>query len=187
MGYPKALLPLKSDTFLTRILTTADATGMGKPVVILGRSASEIRARVDLTSVRTIINPDPDRGQLSSLQMALRILSPECAGAMLWPIDQPLVSAKLIADLARLFFASEALIANPVFGGKRGHPVIFRRDLFPEFLALPLHEGANKLMRGFPNATANLVTEESGTVLDIDTPEDYERATGISLASLLKK
>ena len=187
MGYPKALLPLEAGTFLSSILTKLRATGMGTPVVVLGRSASEIRSRVDLGTVETIINRDPGRGQLSSMQMALRVLSPECAGAMLWPVDQPLVSVRLIEDLARLFFASGALIANPVFEGKRGHPVIFRKDLFSEFLATPLHEGAKRLMHGYPHATANLETEESGTVLDIDTPGDYERATGIHLASSLRK
>jgi CTP:molybdopterin cytidylyltransferase MocA len=187
MGYPKALLPMDSGTFLTSILAKLRAAGMGTPVVVLGRSASEIQSRVDLGGVETLINRNPDRGQLSSMQMALRVLSPECAGAMLWPVDQPLVSVRLIEDLARLFFVSGALIANPVFHGRRGHPVIFRKDLFSEFLATPPHEGAKRLMHGYPHATASLETEESGTVLDIDTPEDYEKATGIHLSSSLKK
>lgn len=187
MGYPKALLPLQSGTFLTRILETSEKAGLVRPVVVLGRAAPEIRDRIDMGTARTVINPDPDRGQLSSLQMALRVLSPECVGAMIWPVDQPLVSVKLIQDLSKLFLASDALIVNPVFNGKRGHPVIFRKDLFPELLDIPQQEGAKKLMSGFHHSTANLATDESGSVLDIDTPEDYEKATGNNLASLLKE
>jgi len=186
MGYPKALLPLKSGTFLTHILETVKTAGLGKPVVVLGRSAPAIQSQVEPEQVDTIINPDPDRGQLSSLQLALGALRPDCVGAMIWPVDQPLVSVKLVMELAQLFLASGILIANPVCDQKRGHPVIFRRDLFPEFMETPLDEGPKNIVSRYQQDTATLVTEEIGTVMDIDTPEDYENAFGLSLDLLMK-
>ena len=185
MGYPKALLPLESDVFLTRILKTAQEAGLGRPVVVLGRSAPIIQSRIDVRQADIIINPDPDRGQLSSIQSALSSLPPDCLAAMIWPVDQPLVSAGLVISLARMFLSSDALIANPVCRKKRGHPVIFRRDLFAELMKAPLAEGPKKMILRYQAATAVLPTNETGTIQDIDTPSDYENAFGKKLDGLM--
>ena len=118
MGYPKALLPLESDIFLTRVLQTVQEAGLGKPTVVLGKTAPLVQPRIDACQVDILINPDPGRGQLSSIQLAFSSLRPECIAAMIWPVDQPLVSVDLIRNLARLFLSSDALIAHPVCGGR---------------------------------------------------------------------
>jgi molybdenum cofactor cytidylyltransferase len=186
MGYPKALLPLGSDTFLSRILKTAKSADLGKPIVVLGKSGSKIQSTMKSRQVEIVLNPDPGRGQLSSVQLAFSSLGSACIGAMLWPVDHPLVSVKLVAGLARLFLTTDALITNPTCGNKRGHPVIFRRDLFPEFLKAPLTEGPKGIVIRHKESTAELQTEETGTVFDIDTPMDYEAACGRDLSSALK-
>jgi len=186
MGYPKALLPLGSDTFLSHIIYTARTAGLGNPTIVLGRSASAIQSTVKLQQVEVLINPNPNRGQLSSIQMALTSLEPDCNAVMIWPVDQPLVSVELIEALACLFLDTGSLIASPVVGEKRGHPVIFRKDLFPEFMATPLDEGSKPIMTRHREHTVSLPTEEVGTVFDIDTPSDYETACGRKLEAVLK-
>ena len=185
MGYPKALLPLESDVFLTRVLGTVQEAGLGKPTVVLGKTAPLVQPRIDVRQVDILINPDPARGQLSSIQLAFSSLRPECIAAMIWPVDQPLVSVDLIRNLARLFLSSDALIAHPVCGGKNGHPAIFRRKLFYEFMEIPLNEGPKKLIRRHRADTVILPTDETGTIHDIDTPSDYETACGIKLDSVV--
>jgi molybdenum cofactor cytidylyltransferase len=185
MGYPKALLPLESDCFLTRILKTVRKAGLGRPTVVLGRSAPLIQSRVDLETVAVIVNPDPDRGQLSSMQAAFSSLESDCAAALIWPVDQPLVSVDLIQKLSELFFSSGSLITTPMCRKRRGHPVIFRRELFCEFMQAPLDEGPKKIVIGHQDSTAVLSTDETGTILDIDTPSDYENVFGRSLDSVL--
>ena len=187
MGYPKALLPLESGVFLSRILDTVHGAGLGKPTVVLGRAAAEIQARIDLSQADVVINPAPDRGQLSSIQLALASLQHDCIASLIWPVDQPLISESLIASLANLFLSSGALIANPVCRKKRGHPVIFRRDLFEEFLQASLEENPKKIVARHRASTVGLPTEETGTVFDIDTPSDYEDACGESLDSVLAR
>jgi molybdenum cofactor cytidylyltransferase len=186
MGYPKALLPLGPEVFLTHILGTAQRAGLGKPMVVLGRSASIIQSRIDERRITILINPDPDRGQLSSIQLALSSLQPDCIAAMIWPVDQPLVSLDLIKNLAQLFLSSGCLIACPVCGERHGHPAIFRRDLFREFMEAPLDEGPKKIVFRHRAATAALATDESGTVHDIDTPSDYETVCGENLDSAVR-
>jgi molybdenum cofactor cytidylyltransferase len=187
MGYPKALLPLESGCFLTWILSVAQNAGLGKPIVVLGKNAQEIQSRIGKRQIDILINPDPERGQLSSIQLALSSLRPECMGAVIWPVDQPLVSVSLVDNLTRKFLDSSSLIAYPMYGETRGHPAIFHRDLFQEFMEAPLDEGPKRIISSHLEDTVFLPTDEPGTVYDFDTPSDYEAAFGISLDSVVTK
>ncbi|HTY62775.1 MAG TPA: nucleotidyltransferase family protein [Acidobacteriota bacterium] len=185
MGYPKALLPLGEDLFITRILKALRDTGLPRPIVILGRAAPLIQPRIQGWPADVRINHDPNRGQLSSIQLALENLGPEYEACMIWPVDQPAVSEELVRRLARLFLSSDSKIVFPICGGKRGHPAIFHRDLFQEFMDAPLSEGPKKILFRHQRETSELPTEESATVHDIDTPLDYQALTGKSLEAAL--
>jgi molybdenum cofactor cytidylyltransferase len=187
MGYPKALLPLGTDTFLSRILRTLHAAEMPKPLIILGRAADVIQPQIRDWPADIYINPDPDRGQLSSIQLALSNIPPEFTAGMIWPVDQPAVSEYLVRQLTEQFINSNSRIACPIYRNKRGHPVIFHRSLFQEFMDAPLEEGPKKIIIRHQQATALLPTEESATIQDLDTPAEYEAWTGESLNSALAR
>jgi molybdenum cofactor cytidylyltransferase len=187
MGYPKALLPLGEDTFLTRILKTLAALKLPVPRVILGVNESIVRPLLADYSVCVLINPDPARGTVSSLRLALENLDPGCSGCLIWPVDQPFVSIELVRDLIVLFENSAAPLALPSYGGKAGHPAIFGRRLVDELLALPPDASPKTVVARHKNESAWLVTEEIGTVEDVDTPNDYLRLTGETLESALAR
>lgn len=187
MGYPKALLPLGSDFFITRILRVLKNAGLPKPLIVLGKAASIIEAQIGDWPADIRINPDPDRGQLSSIQLALAHLDPEAVAGMIWPVDQPAVSEDLVRRLIRLFAASEPPMAFPTFDGKRGHPAIFHRCLFQEFMDAPLAEGPKKILLRHQDAAITLPTDEPAAVQDIDTPEEYQALTGECLADALAR
>jgi molybdenum cofactor cytidylyltransferase len=185
MGFPKALLPLGADTFLTRVLGVVKRVGLPVPVIILGKAAARIRPHIREWPADIRINPDPDRGQLSSIQLALAHLPVEADACLIWPVDQPAVSEDLVRELTRLFVSSESLIACPVYDGKRGHPAIFHRSLFSEFMDASLENGPKRILARHQHVTALLPTRESAVVLDVDTPLEYESLTGESLSSAL--
>ena len=74
MGTPKALLRFQNETFLDRLI------GVFSPVcdpviVVVGLHADQIRAGIERADdVRFAVNPDPERGMLSSLQCGLALL-----------------------------------------------------------------------------------------------------------------
>ena len=183
MGYPKALLPTGSHTFLSLILETLGSACPGDVTVVVGKHAEEIRSRTVVSNVRFLVNPRPELGQISSIQLALQNLEADRAGCLIWPVDQPMVSPALVLALIGLFKNSEAWIVVPVCNGKRGHPAIFRRELFPELLAWPEGLSPKELIRRHWARTLLLPTEETAAVEDVDTPEDYFRLTGQTLAS----
>lgn len=178
MGFPKALLPLGSGIFLTRILDELEEAGLTDPLVVLGKDARHIEPCIAGWPVRILINRDPSRGQLSSIQLAIQSLGSEVDGCLIWPVDQPAISADVVKGLIDLFHKSGALIACPSFGEKRGHPVIFHRSLFWELLHCSMETGAKSAVMRHQGETVVLPTAESATVTDIDTPEDYFNLTG---------
>ena len=187
MGYPKALLPLGDDTFLSHILKTLDTFGLPAALVVLGMHAARIQPLLEDRKAHILINPDPARGQASSIRLALASLDPDIAGCLIWPVDQPLVSPDLVRDLMRLFAESSAVIALPRCQGRAGHPAIFGPTMIHELLAASPEANPKLLVARHAPETVWLETGESGTVDDIDTPEDYFRLVGEPLASALSR
>lgn len=187
MGYPKALLPLGNSTFLIRILDTVQELEMPQPCIVLGADAREIRLSLRNRPVRVLINQDFQQGQLSSIKLALRNLDSSCPGCLIWPVDHPCVSKALVEELIRLFLDTKAPLALPRCGGLRGHPAIFRRVLFQELLDAPMEKGARGVVLHHQGEIALLDTLESATITDIDTPEDYLRLTGETIAAALAR
>lgn len=181
MGYPKALLKAGSHTFLSLILETLNSACPGEVTVVIGRHAEQIRSRTVASNIRFLVNHRPELGQISSIQLALRNLEDDRAGCLVWPVDQPMVSAELVRGLIDRFQESQAWIAVPVCQGTRGHPAIFRRELFQELLAWPEGKSPKELIRRHSDRTILFPTDETAVVHDIDTPEDYRRVTGQTL------
>ena len=72
MGTPKALLPLGGETFLDRLIRLF-AAGRIAPIVVLGHHAAQIQSGIQRGAQATfVVNPDPERGMLSSLQCGLQ-------------------------------------------------------------------------------------------------------------------
>jgi molybdenum cofactor cytidylyltransferase len=187
MGYPKALLPIGEDTFLTRILKIIRKVGLASPTIILGRSAGIIQPGIKDWATNVRINSDPSRGQLSSIQLGLSSLHSSAQAAMIWPVDQPAISEDLVRSLAQVFVQSQSLIAFPKYADKRGHPAIFHRALFREFMDTPLAEGPKNILLRHEKNTAVLPTVEVATVQDIDTPAEYKSLTGKSIEDALAR
>jgi len=185
MGFPKALLPFGTRTFLTQILGVINGFRLADPVIVLGNHAAEIQSALEMLPGRIVLNKNPEQGQLSSIKLALDQLGPACRACLLWPVDQPAVSAETVAGLIRLFLQTQAPMVLPTYSGKRGHPAIFHASLFPEFQAARLEEGPKNIILSRLQACAFLATNESAVIEDIDTPADYFKLTGVSLESAL--
>ena len=186
MGYPKALLPLGDEIFLTRILRILREAGLVSPRLVLGRDAALIKAHMGDYQADIHVNPDPDRGQLSSIQLGISGLPEKFEAAMLWPVDQPAVSVETTRRLIEFFVTTDCRVAVPIRDGKRGHPAIFHRTLFHEFMDAPMEKGAKGIISRYESETCFLQTDESAAFTDIDTPSEYQTLTGRSLDSVIK-
>ena len=185
MGYPKALLPLGNEIFLTRILRVLSEADLARPRLILGHDAELITAHLGDFSVDIHVNPAPDRGQLSSIQLGVSGLPEEFEAVMIWPVDQPAISVEITRRLAKLFITQGCRIAVPLHDNRRGHPAIFHRTLFHEFMEAPMEKGAKGIISRYESETCFLRTDETSVFADIDTPSDYQKLTGRSIWSVI--
>ncbi len=171
MGSPKALLEFRGETFLERLIRCFE--GQCSPViVVLGHVPEIIRAGIRAPGkARFVLNPEYPLGQVSSLQCGLRAVPPEGEGVIFTPVDHPNITHATIARLIE----SGAPIAIPQYLGRHGHPVLFGRALFAEFLALSPDEPARTVMHRHAGEIRYIDVPDAGILDDIDDPEAYNR------------
>jgi molybdenum cofactor cytidylyltransferase len=179
MGSPKALLPYRGGTFVDHLMSAARHPRVGMLRVVLGAGAEHIREQLHLDAATVVLNQDWPQGQLSSIQAAVRSLE-GCAteGLLLCPVDHPLISAEVVAQLIERFDAGNAAIVLPTFHGRRGHPVIFRANVYEEILAASPKVGARQVVWAHKKDTAEVPTEEEGVVLNLNDPETLKKTLG---------
>jgi molybdenum cofactor cytidylyltransferase len=176
MGAPKALLPYQGRPFLDHLLEVTVLPEIGVRRVVLGAHAEPISKVINLKGDEIVINHEWEKGQLSSIQAALRSLPPGTDGILLCLIDHPLISTALIQDLIEHFYKTKGPIVLPVYEGRRGHPVIFSASLYEELLRAPVETGARAVVWAHKGEIEELRTNEEGCVLNLNDPGTLNKA-----------
>jgi molybdenum cofactor cytidylyltransferase len=177
MGRPKALLPYREGTFLEHLIEITRNPRIGLTRVVLGAGADEIRAAANFDPSIVVLNPEWEKGHLSSICAGLRSLEGnDVDGIILCPVDHPLVSALLVNELVDRFYKEKKAIVVPTYNGRRGHPVIFSRTLFGELLTAPDDKGARAVVWAHAGDVLEIPTGEEGVILNINDPDMLQRA-----------
>lgn len=179
MGRPKALLTDANGLpFVARLVRTFAESGCSTIVVVTGRDHAAIvdALRADRLPVDPAVvnNPEPSRGQLSSLWMGLDAVAANANAVLVTLVDVPMVAAATVRRVVEEWRRSGAPIVRPAIGDRHGHPVLFDRTLFDELRRAPLAEGAKAVVRAHADEVVNVPVDDEGCVVDVDTPDDYE-------------
>ena len=173
MGRPKALLDLEGRTFLHHVVHALAAGGCDPVLAVVAEGDDAVADEARRVGARTLTNPDPGEGPITSLRLAIAELGDSVDGLAYLPVDHPLVGPKTVARLLAEARSSAALLTLPMRGAKRGHPAVFRAAIFPELLDPSLEGGARIVVhRHLPHACL-VEIEDPGVITDIDTPEAY--------------
>jgi molybdenum cofactor cytidylyltransferase len=179
MGSPKALLPYRGKTFLEHLLEVSTHPKLGERRVVLGPHADAIRAVVRLPDSDVVLNPEWEKGQLSSIHAAIRSLPDDGTvdGMLLFLIDHPAISSRLVDQLIQRFYGADPrpVIVVPKYKEKRGHPVIFSMDTFWSLLHAPLETGARIVVTQNADQLAVVETEEEGCILNVNDADTRQR------------
>jgi molybdenum cofactor cytidylyltransferase len=187
MGFPKALLTYRKQTFLDA-LCGLFAARCSPVIVVLGAQADRIRAQATRPAT-FVLNSDYLSGQTSSMQCGLRAVPRDASGVLFTLVDHPAVSPETIDVLVGHALAcpdkngklEHPLLRVPRYQGRRGHPIWLSRDLIPEFLALPVNGAARDVVRSHALQTEFLDVDDPGILADIDDPVAYRNLTGAAL------
>ena len=175
MGRSKALLDAGGVTFMERVSRALSGGGCDPVFVVvrdvLGEEAEEAR-RLGLD---VVLNPDPAEGPVTSMRAAIRTLPPEAEAMVFCHVDHPKIAGSTVERILSAFRAGSASAVVPTHGGRRGHPTLLHRDLFPELMEESLPQGARTVLRRHPEAVEEVHVEDAGILVDVDTEEEYFR------------
>src|SRR6202040_959683 len=129
-----------------------------RPIIaVLGNEADRVDAALGRLSVERVRNPAFAEGLSSSLKRGLAALPPDIDGVVVCLGDMPLVAGR---DLDRLIAAFNPLegraIIVPTRRGKRGNPILWSRQFFPEMTELSGDQGARRLVQEHADLVAEI-------------------------------
>jgi molybdenum cofactor cytidylyltransferase len=183
MGTDKALMPwpppssgtaLSGETFLSAAIRSFSALDF--VVVVGGKNESTLAPVVYARGASIAVNPNPERGQFSSLQVGLReVLNHGRDAAMITLVDRPPVSDATIQKLRDAFLAADRNVwaVIPEHSGRHGHPFIAGREMIEAFLHAPVTSTAREVEHRCPEHVQYISVDDPFVAVNINTPEDY--------------
>jgi molybdenum cofactor cytidylyltransferase len=177
MGQPKPLLQWRGEPFIRRVARTALDADLSPVVIVAGEHTPEIRAAVADLRVTVIPNPDWEAGQSTSVRCGLRALPDTIRSAIFLLADQPHIPIELVTALKDQHAQSLSPIVAPLIGDRRGNPVLFDRATFDDLQSLTGDVGGRAVFAKHP--IAYVPWHDANLLLDVDTPEDYQRLRGL--------
>jgi molybdenum cofactor cytidylyltransferase len=178
MGRPKLALPLQGKTLLELAVAPVLASGIRDIVVVIGEDPAWVRERIP-PDVRIVVNPRSREGIATSIQAGISAVSSRSQAILFSLGDQPFVTSEVYQMLIGHYRRHMKTLTFPVFGGKRGNPVLFDRRLWSALMALQGDEGGKQIFASIPDQEkADVTVSCPGILQDIDTPEEYARMSG---------
>jgi molybdenum cofactor cytidylyltransferase len=113
-------------------------------VVVLGAHATKLMAEADLASVETVICRQWQVGISASLRAGMVALA-EADAIVVTLADEPFITPQAIAAVVDQVDAPEVAV-RATYGGRPGHPVVIKRELFPAVERLRGDRGARDLL-----------------------------------------
>ena len=74
------------------------------------------------------VNPDPERGQLSSLQCGFHALDKDHGAVFFTPVDYPGIRPETVEEIHSAMKPGDAAVV-PAYRGRHGHPVLIAPQL----------------------------------------------------------
>ena len=172
-GGAKLMQPLRGCPLLSYAVEAALASRLDRVIVVRPRSHPEWETVVKSSAERLayLSNPDPGRGQMSSLKLALGSMAATVEAAVVLLADMPLVAPPLI-DALLVSFRKDGRSVVPVCDGRWRHPRLLAAELFPEFLALDDDAAGGDLLEARRAEIGALEFSDARQFLDVDRRGD---------------
>lgn len=180
MGTPKQTLKLAGKPMLQRVIDTFLATDLEEVIVVVS-PALGWRPR-ERKRLRLVANIRSGEGISSSVRTGLEAIDPTSEAAVIGLGDKPLVLKSTIEKLMAAFERTDSEVIVPVYRGRRGNPILFRRSMFEEMGRLKGDKGAKILVEAGTHTTLEVPVRDIGVMVDVDTPDDLRNAARLIAA-----
>lgn len=178
MGEFKPLLPIGELPAVTHVIRTLKEAGVRDIGVVTGHLRDRLSQVILSENVTEIYNPDYDKGMFSSILAGIRYFANSgisLSGALLSPVDCPLVPTATIKEMLNVAAFEVHRFIVPCYRGKKGHPLWIPEEAFREIESHDGHMGLKGVTSKYESEIIRLETEDEGVIMDMDTPEAYEK------------
>lgn len=173
MGSPKMLLPFNGKTMLGNVISNIKLSDIKNILVVTGSDRELLTDIISKSSVTHCYNDDYKMGMLSSVKCGFRRLPTDFEAVLVFQGDQPLITPDVTNTVIKAFRSTGKGIVIPVYGKKRGHPLLIDRKYRDEIEKLDPNEGLRSLAYQFSNDVLEVETSDRGILRDFDTYDDY--------------
>lgn len=173
-GKPKQLLDWHGEPFVRVVAKKALAAGLSPVVIVTGANANEVEAAIKDLDVTIVRNERWKNGQGLSIAKGIESLPGNIGASIFLLADQPQVSVGVLRALIESHRRElPAIVAPLILEERRGNPVLFDRVTFPDLLSLQGDVGGRAIFH--KHKVEYLPWHDDALLLDVDTPEDYQR------------
>ncbi len=175
---------MEPDLVLGHLIRQWRALGAKQIAVVCAPGNRAIQAELDHLGFRAedrIDNPTPERGMFSSIQCAAQWPGWQAALTH-WAIvlgDQPHLQPRTLRRVLAFSAAHPAQVCQPARHGQGRHPVLLPKTLFRQ-LAGSTAATLKAFLAARPRQVAGCEVDDPGLEVDIDRPEDYDRAVKLA-------
>ncbi|MBN1905029.1 MAG: putative selenium-dependent hydroxylase accessory protein YqeC [Deltaproteobacteria bacterium] len=176
MGKPKQMLEIGGKTLVSIVIENILASIIDEIIIVTQPDLPLIGGN-EYPEIKRVVNKEWQRGQSSSMKAGLNAVDKKTDAVMFFMADQPMVDTDIINRLVTAFQESKKPIVSPMYNGKKGAPVLFKRGLFDELNLIQGDRGGRGLLEVYPVEYVNI--EMPFAAMDVDTPEEYEKLRGM--------
>ncbi len=143
-------------------------------IVVGGHRIENLQPIVEkYNKVELVLNEDYMQGMYSSVQRGMSCIREN--RFFFTPGDYPLVEPEVYREL----LMHKAPVVIPTFEGRKGHPILFSRNIIDDVLYDTQYKTLREVIRG----KYTVLTEVNcrGIIMDLDTIEDYKMMIAASM------
>ena len=140
--------------------------------VTVTRSA-EVKALMDREGFSCVLHDGPKKSD--TIHVGIGHTSPDAAGYLFMPGDQPLVRPESLKKMAEQFFRSPARAVRLSFEGTPGSPVVFPAFCREKLMAYTGDRGGIEVLKAEQIPCDCVEAEAAWELWDVDTPESMEK------------
>jgi molybdenum cofactor cytidylyltransferase len=169
-GSPKLVAGLQGEPLLARTLRSL-LDGHVARVVVVASSAGAFE-RVPLIHdprVCVVVNPQPERGMFSSVQVGLAVADGD--PILILPGDMPFVREATVVAVLDAYGRSPGLIV-PQHHARHGHPIALPGSIRQAALAASPSASLSDVIKSLHLETIEIEVPDKGILRDVDTPAD---------------
>ena len=170
----KLLKTIEGEPLVARTARQVTSSAIGEVFVVTGHERQQVEDALEGFDVTFVHNPDYRDGLSASLKAGIGALPSNVDGALVALGDMPHVGAQVIDKLiAALNPAESRAVCVPLYKGKRGNPVLWGAQFFPEIGELSGDIGAKHLLAEHVDLVCEVEVNDQAVLMDLDTPEAF--------------